>query len=279
MKELTFFAKRRSFHRDDGHLLRGTSMIRGDQISEYMGAKLNPQSGFEDDVCIYVKPNTKELYAGDIKLAKNAYIDIIDGHNLEMYLDKNPHIPTIACSQYDYGHLKEILKNPIILIPQHTCNIERIRRTRTEVVNVGIVGSRQTVEMIPPELIERLREMGLNFVSFKSFKTREHVVEFYKTMDLQVIWRPNRVRLSNPLKILNAASFGIPTVCLREKAYDEVKDICIGVGHLDGLIESVAQLVKNPELYAEYARKCIEKSEEYHISKIAELYRNLCVQS
>ena len=33
----------------------GSGIIRGEQVAHKLGAKLNPTSGYEDDVCIYVK--------------------------------------------------------------------------------------------------------------------------------------------------------------------------------------------------------------------------------
>src|SRR3990167_7107951 len=39
-----------------GHVMRVSSMIRGDQIAEYLGAKVNPTEGYENDICIYIKP-------------------------------------------------------------------------------------------------------------------------------------------------------------------------------------------------------------------------------
>ena len=63
-----------------GHLMRVSSMIRGDQIADYIGAKLNPSSGFEDDVCIYVKPHV-ERPPFDFK-GKKSYLDIVDGWGL-----------------------------------------------------------------------------------------------------------------------------------------------------------------------------------------------------
>jgi len=42
------------------HLQRVSSIVRGEQIAAYMGnARLNPESGYENDTCIYVKPHIK----------------------------------------------------------------------------------------------------------------------------------------------------------------------------------------------------------------------------
>lgn len=275
MNGLTFFAKKRFFHKSDNHLMRGSSMIRADQIADYLGARVNPTEGYEDDVCIFVKPNTNSIYAGDIKFKDNSYVDIVDGENLVQFLKKNENLTVIVCSQNDFEYVTSVLKNKVVLIPQHHCNFDRIRRDRKEIKTVGIVGSRQTVEMMPEDLKRKLRDIGLDFVSYYEFKTRRDIINFYKGLDIQIIWRPRRVSLSNPLKILNAASFGIPTVLLREKSVKEMGDCCLPVDTIDELVEKVKLLVSSPELYAEYSKKCIEKSEEYHISKIAEMYKKL----
>jgi hypothetical protein len=33
----------------------GSGEIRGKQVAEYIGARLNPETNFEKDLCIYVK--------------------------------------------------------------------------------------------------------------------------------------------------------------------------------------------------------------------------------
>lgn len=35
-----------------GHLMRVSSIIRGEQIADYLGAKKNPESGYENDTTI-----------------------------------------------------------------------------------------------------------------------------------------------------------------------------------------------------------------------------------
>ena len=59
MKDISFFAKPPQFRKRTScceypHLLRGSSLIRAWQMAEYMGAKLNPTSGYENDVLIYI---------------------------------------------------------------------------------------------------------------------------------------------------------------------------------------------------------------------------------
>lgn len=277
MSELSFFAKRRFFHKDDAHLMRGSSMIRGEQIAAHLGAKINPTVGYENDICIYVKPNTHAIYAGDIRFSKYAYIDVVDGYNLVGVLKKNPNIPVITCSRYDYRKLsqKSKLKNRLVFIPQHNCNFERAVRDRTSITTVGVIGNAAGNQYIPEKFAERVAQLGLNFLVYSTFHRRSDIIKFYKQIDLQLVWRPWRKELSNPLKIVNAASFGIPTVALKEEALEEMEGCYYPVETVDKAIEQIKILMDFPELYDAMAKRCLIRAEEYHISKVAELYKKL----
>ncbi|OGK52582.1 hypothetical protein A2966_03515 [Candidatus Roizmanbacteria bacterium RIFCSPLOWO2_01_FULL_41_22] len=255
--------------------MRGSSIIRGEQIAEYLGAKLNPESGYENDICIYVKPHTRGLYSGTIQLAKHAVIDIIDGTNLVLYASKNFNIPVIACSRTDYNYLSRRLSNKVTLIPQHHCNFERAKRTRNQIITAGIIGNPESLAYLPDNFEERLAQSGLNLLAYSRFHRRQDVVDFYQKIDIQVVWRPWRKKLSNPLKIVNAGSFGIPTIAYDEDAFEEMDGCYVPVKTLDGFMAQLENLKSSPDLYDSYAEKCLARAEEYHISKVAELYKQL----
>src|SRR3990167_10154547 len=167
-----------------GHLLRVSSTIRGDQIAEYIGAKLNPESGYENDVCIFVKPYIKKEL--DFKpyinfdIGKRSYLDIIDGANLAQVAHKHPEVGVIVCSQADYKIMsKELPNNKIVLIPQHHCNFDRIRRNWREVKKVGVIGTRGAFPYLPKELRGELEKRGMELIEFSSFFTREDIIDFY----------------------------------------------------------------------------------------------------
>ncbi len=272
--DISIFAKHRSFAREDRHLRRGSSVIRGEQVVDYLGAKLNPEDGYESDICIYVKPQIRNLYSGSIKFTEHSYIDIIDAEDIVHFASKNPDISIIVCSKADYDNLSK-LKNRVVYIPQHHCNFERIKRDRNRVTVVGMIGAPRIFNDLPKDFKERLNAKGLEFLDYSMFRQRQDVVDFYKKIDIQVVWRPKKRRLSNPLKIVNAASFGIPTVALQEDGFQEMDGYYIPVENMDELIVQLEVLKSSPELYTDYAEKCFNKAEEYHISNIAKLYRKL----
>ena len=263
--DISFFAKKASWHKHDRHLLRGSSIIRGVQMAEYFGAKLNPKRGYEDDLCIYVKPFV------DTKFAKNFYVDVVDGRLLLEWLIANPEIKVITASKHNYEFLKTRLKgNKIVLIPQQHCNTERIKRDRAAVINVGFIGSPGSF-MFPVEKIRAMLDWkGFNFIYRTIYSKRQDVVEFYKEIDIQISWRTIQYPFKNPLRIVNAASFGIPTVSYPELCYEEMDGYYIKVDTIERLVKEVVRLRDGWD-----AQRLIDKAEEYHISKIAELYKKL----
>jgi len=245
----------------------GAAEIRARQISRRIESKRNPKDGYENDTCIYVKIEPPEDYP------ENSYLDIVDGRERVPWLREHK-IGVIAQTKTAYDFLKSFNDN-VILIPQHHCNFERFVRTRQEVRTVGYIGGERQFELPVDIVTQRLREQGLEFKYFFSPHDRTSVVEFYKTIDIQITFRKrgqNYGKLCSPLKIINACSFGIPSVSYPERAYNEVKGHFLPARDIDELVSQVVRL-KDPSLYQDYQR--LELAEEYHIDKIIKHYENL----
>ena len=268
------FVSKEVSYKGNGHLQRVSSMIRGDQIAEKIEAKFNPESGYENDTCIYVKPYVKADQ--DFKFGgKKAYLDIIDGHVLGELAKKHPEVGVIVCSEADQKIMSEAITNEIVLIPQHHCNFDRIRRNRTGIKTVGVIGEAKAFAFLPKELRSELNSRGIELLEYSKFFSRQDIIDFYKSIDLQIVWRPYKKILSNPLKIVNASSFGIPTIALDEPAFKEVERCYIPVDTLKEFLSYLDELVTSPQIYTECAEMCIEDSERYHIDTIASLYKQL----
>lgn len=250
---------------------RLTSRVRAEEIAGYLGAKLNPTKGYENDVCIYIK-----WYRFD-QVKDGGYIDVLDDRYAVERLKDRPGTKVIAMSKPHFDFLKSVLKNKIVYIPHHHINFGRIKRNRKRIVNCGYVGSNPTRDVkLNKELASRLKKIGLNFIPYYHFDTREDIVDYYKKIDLQIIGRFDL--LDNPYyhqtKIVNAMSFGIPTIASPRLGYIEVKDFYITVNNLDELIEA-AKMMTNPNNYNKWPEKLISEAEKYHISNIAKLYQSL----
>lgn len=274
---LSFFAKkpflRENKEESSGlYLQRLSSIVRGKEVAKFLGAKYNPRAGFEKDVCIYVKPQGLE------RVKDGDFVDVLDDLKLTELLKNRPKIKVIAMSGPHLRYLKSILKNQVFLIPHHHVNFERIKRSRKEVVKCGYIGTFHPHHVgINRRISERLKEIGLSFIQFYNFKTRDDVLNFYRQIDIQIIGHFRHVANEpqyHATKIINAMSFGIPTISGPKLGYKDADNYYIQVRNLDELIKE-AEKLKDQRYYNVWAKKILPEAEKYHISKIAQLYKSL----
>lgn len=273
LKDISIFAKSASYRRSAAiphrHLIRGSSIIRGEQMAEYLGCKYNPTDGFDNDVCIYVKPSSFEnIKDGD-------WVDVMDGNYVDWLINR-PGINVIAFSELMFDLYSQKITNKMVLIPQHHCNFNLELRTRKTVKTVGFIGGEIGFHRSFDDIGELLDSIDMNFVRLCRYRTREDVIKFYKNIDIQFVWaRPQlRHQAKAPLKVINAASFGIPTVAFPQNCYDEVDGYYAKV-HTDNDILDALCMMREPGCYAAWAEFIIPMAKKYHISQIAERYRQL----
>ena len=269
-----FADRKKPIPKGRGHMMRVSSMIRADQIAEQIGCKLNPTEGYEKDTCIYVKPMVRK--GEDFPfVGSKIYLDIVDGHNLGQLAMNYPKVKVIVCSEVDKETMTNSITNEIVLIPQHHCNYDRVQRKRKGVKVVGMIGTKTAVNYLPEGFEKELEKRGVKLLFYSRFFSRQDIIDFYMKIDVQVIWRPYKKILSNPLKMVNASSFGIPTIALDEKAFKEFDGCYIPVKDMEGFMAHLEGLRDTPSLYSYYSKKCLEKSENYHIERIGQLFKNL----
>lgn len=273
---ISFFAKHTYVIDDQAkpgqvYLCRISSRVRAEEISAYLGAKLNPTEGYENDVCIYVKHyRTDQVKDGD-------YIDVLDDLYVTERLKTRPKIKVIAMSKPHMEYLRTSLKNEIVYIPHHHVNFERIRRRRKKIINCGYIGSNSRYDIrVNREIGERLKEIGLNFMPLFNFTTRDDIINYYKQIDLQIIGYFNHLDMPyyHQTKIVNAMSFGIPTIASPRLGYIEVEDFYTPVNNMNELVAAVEKM-KDPAYYNQWPEKIMAEAEKYHISNIAKSYQKL----
>lgn len=266
-------------------LRRVSSIIRGEQIAAHMqNARLNPEKGYEHDVCIYVKPNVKPKDALDFKFEGHPYLDILDGFELRHLLNAHPHIPVIVFSELDVETMSAYVKNKIIFIPHHHVNFEGFKRERDKITKVGIIGSPGAFPHVPDEIRHGLANRGIELLEFSTFYPRMYVVKFYRSIDVGLVWRPYYQKhyatkpytiLANPFKIVNTSAFGVPTIALDEPPFAEMKDCYIPVSTPEEFLKQLDALRTSKTLYSDMTQVCLAKAEKYHIETIAKLYQEL----
>jgi hypothetical protein len=266
----SFLANQRFPNSENRTIVRLSSEIRGKQIADYLGEKYNPKEGFENDLCVYIKP---------MKLDRIRDTDIVDFSDgmytglLEM-LKTRPKIRVLAHSTYIYKFLKDALENEIIYLPQQHLNWERQTRTITELRKGGCIGSHSRESIKMGDDI-RKAIAPLEFEMCVNWQCREDAVDFYKRIDFLVIYGSprddDRLLVAQPTKMINAASFGIPSFATWQAGFEEFEGYYTQFTTLDDLVEKL----NNHKIDQQ---RLINKAEEYHISKIAERYKQLCVR-
>jgi hypothetical protein len=250
---------------------RLSSRIRGEEIAEYLGAKYNPTEGYENDIRIYVKPR-------DLNIVKDGdYVDHLDGEFRWQWFLKRPGIKVIAASLCSYEFLKQNLKNEVFLIPSHHLNVDRLKRQRKEIKVAGYI-CKPSPEAFKrhTEIKEALKGLGIDYVVSYYFKTKQDALDLYNQVDMFVFgdWDSLDHEFRIPTKIINAASFGIPSVAYPMMGNKELEGYYLPASNMSETIVQVEKL-KNPDFYEEFVAKIEPMADKYHISQVAELYGKL----
>jgi len=254
------------FHNEGG----GSGIIRGAQMAERFKARRNPPEwSYDFDVHIWVKQQP-----ADMALPGKHYLDVLDEPRRVEWLLQHPECGVISSSESGHEYLKEKLgRDDIHLIPQHHCNFGRVVRGRSGMLVAGVVGGQGAIQCDLEELKSNLAMKGITeFKWLQNPKGPEEIVEFYKGIDVQIVWRSESGDrpLKNPLKIINAMSLGIPTIAYPEIGYQEVEGYYWRAGDMRDVRKAIDKLNAGFN-----AQLLIDKAEEYHIDNIAPLYKGL----
>lgn len=254
-----------------------TSRVRGQEIAEYLGGYFT-RDGISFDkggVRIHLKPRV----LGHVK--DGEYIDVLDDiHSIIEELKKRPKIKIIAYNKPYYEFLKKTLENEVFFIPHQHINFENKKRVKNKPIIGGMTG-----KAIPPTyaifnpIKEALSQAGIEFKEWFTYETRDDASKFYEQSDFQVVWYsgiPEDIGryYKYPGKIINAASFGVPTIAQKIEGHQEMEGFYIPAQTYDDIVREAIKL-QDEDYYEEWSKKLIKKAEEYHISEIAKLYTNL----
>lgn len=271
------------------HAVGSAGNVRGKQVAEWLGAKLNPTEGYLDDLCIYVKVLPPDIHS------KHTYLDVDDSTTAVKWLLNHTDTGIIVNSPSGKEYLSNLLdRDDVIVIPHAHCNYENWIRPEREVKTVGIIGSRTSFMYPLDQVRDELKEIGLELIYEKDYwknygdeegmsedDRRKKIVEFYKKVDIQIVWRPDdtfspqTIPLKNPNKLVNASSFGIPTIAYPEKAFSSWYGDYIDVKKIDHMIWWCKKLKENSMIYNSYGMSAINHAKQYYVDKIKQLYKDL----
>lgn len=253
-----------------------SAAVRGKQIADRLGAPYNPPEIPTGADCIFVKQAPEAA-------PDRCWIDIVDAHSLIYWLTQHPESAVIALSETAASYLREHLpSHRIEVIPQQHCNDACQVRDERPVKMVGYIGCRSGFQVDRREMQAACAEFGLEFRQHASrWFEKEGVVSFYLGLDIQVAYRiyarhDRNWRLKDALKVMNAGSFGIPTVCLPEPGYDaEAPDAYVRVETREDLVRECRRLATDPAWYAEMSARAREAAAAHHIDRVLPRYEEL----
>lgn len=261
-----------------------SEFTRAYQVASALGCKVNQVFDNYDETLVTVKCFLSPDIQHDMEKFKRYYLDLIDDANLIDTAKKNPTATLIVMTEIMRDFLKNKISNPMVVIPEHHCNFELLRRDRNKVEVAGYVGSRSCFDLDFEVVAKALARIGLNFnvlICEDNNVVREDVVDFYKTIDIQIAFRTETRAIRppiyrNPLKIFNAGSFGIPTVAYPEIGYRlTAGTYFLEAVHIDSVIDKCRILKDDASLYNFYADRVFEWSKQFDIAKIAKMYAKL----
>jgi len=260
----------------------GSAKIRAHQIAERLGGAVvdepidlnNPPKHivlvkvFPEDVCRLTERTT-------------VWYDPIDTDSALPAVAKEPGVTVMAAGRTAAKYLRARLDNRVVLVPQQHCNFDNLLNERWPPRTVGYIGYEENLDLSVDVLKEELGELGLDFVWKFMDKTVgwEEATAFYRTIDINISFRKPRIcsglppEMKNPLKIINAASFGIPTVGKDEAPFEEFP-LSIQVNSLGELVAACERLQKTAPFFKP---QLVDRAQEYHIDNIVRLYDELLV--
>jgi len=260
------------------HNTYASRLIRAYQIADRLDCAVNEPPSGECKNLIFVKTFPVEIE--ELYRQYNIFVDVVDSDVIFPTLAKYPNIRVLAISRTAVDYIEARLENKVFYVPEHHCNFDNFIIPHRTAKIVGFVGYKECFDLPFDAVGFALDKLGLEFVCkfVDDSTTREDVVEFYKTIDIQLCFRSPRnivgmpPELKNPLKIVNAASFGIPTVSYPEISYMREFSPYLTGRTIDDICSHIERVKK---LDVDIRHQLVEKAKPYHIDKVVDIYRDM----
>jgi hypothetical protein len=204
------------------------------------------------------------------------YLDVVD---MPPSRSLPPHITVITITDTAKRFVQNLVPHKVITIPQQHCNFDNEVRPERPVKVVGYCGDLQNFQLDIHAFANQLAKnnLRLDVLVVNNDTTREEVVDFHKRIDIAIDFRQDfpkesPAEMRNPLKVLNAGSFGIPTIAYPFITLkNEVKNF-FPIYTINDAVTTCCRLRDNPKLYKEIGQKNIEQAKLYHIDRIIDDY-------
>jgi hypothetical protein len=256
-----------------------SGIVRGHQIADRMGAPCDPPEIDPRETVVAVK-----CWSPVFPEIERLYCDILDSDSLLPTIQAHPRVGVIVCTETGRDYVAARVENPIVVIPHHHCNFEsRVRSARPPTV-AGYAGPRGNFDLDPEMVKHALSRIGLSFrwmFTDEVAVSREDLCAFYPGIDIQIVFRKPRLipnmppELKNPLKLVNAGSFKVPTVGYPERCCREAGEGFLPARTLEGVVAACDALKTDAAFYDRQAEAGHRQAEAFHIREICRRYRQI----
>jgi hypothetical protein len=263
-----------------------TAEIRGRQISEALGCdsvslpELTPEVARRYEAVLYVKriPSTRVLESIRAAGVKQFY-DPLDHYAWRDVGRGAPHLDAFIGANLTHAvFLQHRFGRPAVEIPHHHCNFDELRipAGRTP-PTLGFISTPDHW----PENRRMVARLGLPVVSNVSRKGEggfARLIDAYLSVDVGFTWRmkSDKLRFNCANKLTNFMSFGIPSVQTPESGFLEYGrhgETCFYAHTKHDFVELLRYVASDPDLRRRMGDACYEAARPFHISRIAERYR------
>jgi hypothetical protein len=254
----------------------GSAKIRAAQVGSALGVASMPYSldaVRQFDVIVYAKfpPSLNDMQQLN-RAGKLQIIDPLDNFDFDDLKRRLPFTNgLIAASVSHEIALGRLANLPCRCIPHHHANFSerRIEIRDGPDLTLGYVGDARYWKYN-----KFITEITSNFFVDMEFHDLERS---YLSLDIGIARRAMKQKtlFNSNVKLLNYMSYGVPSVVSPELSYLEVAsqgEHCL-FSEEEQFIESIEYLVKNSALRKKMSASAFLKAKDYHISRIAERYR------
>ncbi len=265
-----------------------TAEIRGMQMAAELGCdtlrldELTPEAASRYEALIYVKTPAEPAVMAEIRRrGVRQLVDALDNYRWRSLKRVAEHVDVFIGANLTHAlFLHRLTGRPGVELPHHHCNFGQLRvPSRSGPPSLGFIAGKKQWPM-NRRLVERLGFPLVSNVQRKGEGAFASLIDAYLAVDVGFAYRmeSDKLRFNCANKLTNYMSFGIPSVLTPEGGYLEVArhgETCLYAHNKDDFVMLLRHLAEDPDLRRRMGDDAYEAARPYHISRIAERYREL----
>lgn len=255
--------------------------IRGRQIAAELQRRghdvaVDPGMLYRGDVVLCVKSMPED---SAVRHVARILMDVIDSPASLEWLKGHEKVEIVSIGRTHAAYMQELFPGRRVwLLPEHHCNREGARVRVEQPRVVGYCGTLEGLQLKVDDIIKAIAPLGYELILNYDPPTREDVCRFYRCIDVQLCWRPSLSdpRLKNPLKLVNAGSFGVPTIAWPEVSYvEECPSEFLTALTLDDVVGYLSNFRECSRGYRTWCDVAYQLSERYSLERVASMYEEV----